>query len=88
MIPRAFCHPSDLTEGGRRLYSDEDLHKFQLVCTLKAIGLSLEGVDTVGVRIFASPCGLACGQTGALRQFAFGKPRGRKDVCQYCVHSL
>ena len=34
--------PSDLTEGGRRLYTDDDLTKLQLICTLKTIGLSLE----------------------------------------------
>ncbi|MCL2203955.1 MAG: MerR family transcriptional regulator [Defluviitaleaceae bacterium] len=34
--------PSDLTEGGRRLYTDDDLTKLRLICTLKAMGLSLE----------------------------------------------
>ncbi|MCL2170896.1 MAG: MerR family transcriptional regulator [Defluviitaleaceae bacterium] len=34
--------PSDLTEGGRRLYTDDDLTKLRLICTLKTIGLSLE----------------------------------------------
>ncbi|MCL2187381.1 MAG: MerR family transcriptional regulator [Defluviitaleaceae bacterium] len=34
--------PSDLTEGGRRLYTDDDLTKLRLICTLKAIGLSLD----------------------------------------------
>ena len=44
---KGILHPSDLTEGGRRLYSDEDLRKFQLVCTLKAIGLSLSSIKNV-----------------------------------------
>jgi len=34
--------PSDLTEGGRRLYTDDDLIKLRLICTLKTIGLSLD----------------------------------------------
>jgi len=34
--------PTDLTEGGRRLYTDDDLTKLRLICTLKTIGLSLE----------------------------------------------
>jgi DNA-binding transcriptional MerR regulator len=34
--------PSDMTEGGRRLYTDSDLVKLRLICTLKAIGLSLD----------------------------------------------
>ena len=44
---KGILHPSDLTEGGRRLYNDEDLRKFQLVCTLKAIGLSLNSIKSV-----------------------------------------
>ena len=44
---KGILHPSDLTEGGRRLYSDEDLRKFQLVCTLKAIDLSLNSIKNV-----------------------------------------
>jgi len=31
-----------LTEGGRRLYTDDDLAKLRLICTLKVIGLSLD----------------------------------------------
>jgi len=34
--------PSSLTEGGRRLYTDDDLTKLRLICTLKTIGLSLD----------------------------------------------
>jgi len=44
---RGILHPSDLTEGGRRLYNDDDLCKFRLVCTLKAIGLSLNSIKSV-----------------------------------------
>jgi len=44
---KGLLSPSELTEGGRRLYSDDDLHKFQLVCTLKAIGLSLNSIKSV-----------------------------------------
>ncbi|MCL2679731.1 MAG: MerR family transcriptional regulator, partial [Dehalococcoidia bacterium] len=32
---KGILHPSDLTEGGRRIYNDDDLRKFQLICTLK-----------------------------------------------------
>ncbi|MCL2361760.1 MAG: MerR family transcriptional regulator [Defluviitaleaceae bacterium] len=39
--------PSELSEGGRRLYSDEDLRKFQFIFTLKAIGLSLNSIKNV-----------------------------------------
>lgn len=39
--------PTELSEGGRRLYNDDDLRKFQLICTLKGIGLSLNSIKNV-----------------------------------------
>jgi DNA-binding transcriptional MerR regulator/predicted RNA-binding Zn-ribbon protein involved in translation (DUF1610 family) len=44
---KGVLHPSDLTEGGRRLYTDDDLTKLRLICTLKAIGLSLDSIKGV-----------------------------------------
>jgi len=44
---KGILHPCDLTEGGRRIYNDDDLRKFQLICTLKAIGLSLNAIKSV-----------------------------------------
>ena len=44
---KGILHPSDLTEGGRRLYNDDDLRKFQLIFTLKTIGLSLNSIKRV-----------------------------------------
>ena len=44
---KGVLHPSDLTEGGRRLYNDDDLTKLRLICTLKAIGLSLDSIKSV-----------------------------------------
>lgn len=35
-------NPSELTEGGRRLYSEEDKQKMLLICTLRDLGLSLD----------------------------------------------
>jgi len=40
-------HPSNLTEGGRRIYNDDDLRKLRLICTLKAIGLSLNSIKSI-----------------------------------------
>ncbi len=37
--------PSSLTEGGRRLYSEEDLRMMRIICFLREMGLSL---DTIG----------------------------------------
>ena len=39
--------PSELTEGGRRLYSDDDLNKLRLICTLKALGLTLGSIKGI-----------------------------------------
>jgi len=36
--------PAELSEGGRRLYTDEDLTKLRLICMLKSIGLSLDAI--------------------------------------------
>ena len=35
-------NPSELTEGGRRLYSEEDKQKMLLICTLRDLGLTLD----------------------------------------------
>ena len=39
--------PSELTEGGRRLYTDADLSELKLICTLKALGCSLDAIKGV-----------------------------------------
>ncbi|MEA4911021.1 MAG: MerR family transcriptional regulator [Oscillospiraceae bacterium] len=39
--------PTELTEGGRRLYSDADLNKFRLICMLKSLGLTLESIKGI-----------------------------------------
>ncbi|MCI7795800.1 MAG: MerR family transcriptional regulator [Lachnospiraceae bacterium] len=36
--------PSELSEGGRRLYSEEDLQKLKIICFLRNIGLSINGI--------------------------------------------
>ena len=42
---RGILTPSALTEGGRRLYSEDDLKKMKIICFLREIGLS---IDTIG----------------------------------------
>ena len=37
--------PSALTEGGRRLYSEEDLKKMKIICFLRDTGLSLDTIS-------------------------------------------
>lgn len=39
--------PTALTEGGRRLYSDDDRKKMRLICLLKSLGLSLDAIKGI-----------------------------------------
>ena len=39
--------PAELTEGGRRLYTEDDLKKLRLICLLKSLGLSLESIKGI-----------------------------------------
>lgn len=36
--------PSGLTEGGRRLYSEEDLKKMKIICFLREVGLPIKSI--------------------------------------------
>lgn len=42
---RELLCPSDLTEGGRRLYTEEDVKRLQVICFLRDLGLS---ITTIG----------------------------------------
>lgn len=44
---RGSSPPSQLSEGGRRLYSQEDLGKLQRICLWKTMGLSLEAIKGI-----------------------------------------
>jgi len=44
---KGLLHPTELTEGGRRLYNDDDLTKLRLICSLKNIGLSLDSIKGI-----------------------------------------
>lgn len=37
--------PSELSEGGRRLYSEEDLRKMKIICFLRDIGLPINSIE-------------------------------------------
>ncbi len=41
---RNILTPSELSEGGRRLYSEDDLKKMQIVCFLRDLDLSLSSI--------------------------------------------
>ncbi len=36
--------PSELSEGGRRLYSEEDLRRLRIICFLRELGLSIDAI--------------------------------------------
>lgn len=36
--------PSELTEGGRRLYSDDDVKKLKIICFLRDVGISINSI--------------------------------------------
>ena len=42
---RGILVPTSLSEGGRRLYSDDDLRRMRVICFLRELGLS---IDTIG----------------------------------------
>lgn len=44
---RGILTPSQLTEGGRRLYSDADLHKMKVICFLREIGLPISSIAQI-----------------------------------------
>ena len=37
--------PSALSEGGRRLYSEEDLQRMKMICFLRDLGMSLHAIS-------------------------------------------
>lgn len=44
---RGVLVPSELSEGGHRLYSDEDLKKMHIICFLREAGISIKGISTL-----------------------------------------
>lgn len=44
---KGLLKPTALSEGGRRLYCDNDLKKLRLVCLLKSLGLTLDSIKGI-----------------------------------------
>ena len=42
---RGILIPSDLTEGGRRLYSEDDVKRMKIICFLRELGLPLDSIS-------------------------------------------
>lgn len=41
---RDILTPSELSEGGRRLYSEEDLKKMKIICFLREVGIPINSI--------------------------------------------
>ncbi len=44
---RSLLTPSELSEGGRRLYSVDDLAKMRVICFLRGLGISIDGIKDI-----------------------------------------
>ncbi|WP_155965549.1 MerR family transcriptional regulator [Streptococcus ruminantium] len=44
---RGILVPSELTEGGRRLYSEDDVKRMKIICFLRELGLSLDSIGQI-----------------------------------------
>ena len=44
---RGILIPSQISEGGRRLYSEEDLKKMRIICFLREAGIPINGISTL-----------------------------------------
>ena len=44
---RNLLKPSEISEGGRRLYSEEDVKKLRLICMFRSLGLSLSCIKEI-----------------------------------------
>lgn len=44
---RGILIPSELSEGGRRLYSEEDLNRMRIICFLRELGLSIDSISQI-----------------------------------------
>ena len=42
---RGILNPSELTEGGRRLYSEDDLKRMRIICFLRELGLPIDSIS-------------------------------------------
>lgn len=44
---RGILEPSELTEGGRRLYTEDDLQKMKIICFLRDLGLPIDSISRI-----------------------------------------
>ena len=62
---RGILIPSELSEGGRRLYTDDDLKRMHIICFLREIGLP---INSICISLSAAViCGIVFGLLPAIR---------------------
>lgn len=44
---RGILMPNELSEGGRRIYSEDDLYKLKVICFLRSIGMSVGSIGEI-----------------------------------------
>lgn len=44
---RGILVPSELSEGGRRLYSEDDVKRMKIICFLRELGLSIDSISQI-----------------------------------------
>ncbi|MDE6469817.1 MAG: MerR family transcriptional regulator [Eubacterium sp.] len=44
---RGILVPNELSEGGRRLYNDDDLSRLKIICYLRSIGISIDNIADI-----------------------------------------
>lgn len=44
---RGILVPTELTEGGRRLYSEDDLKRMKIICFLRGLGLPIDSISQI-----------------------------------------
>lgn len=49
---RGILIPSELSEGGRRLYSEDDYKKLKIICFLRDAGISIKSILCLWLYIF------------------------------------
>ena len=42
---RNILKPSELSEGGRRLYSEEDIKRMRIICFLREMGIAINSIE-------------------------------------------
>lgn len=47
---RGILSPSELSEGGRRLYTDDDLRQLRIICFLRDMGLPIDAIGQLLAR--------------------------------------